>query len=95
MKLADLNQNNIKLGYGRNTNGSFETAAPTSFNQSDKINIDSQEFEDEDELETDSSTDGIKKDTNKLTDVISMSNSWAPKRNLPDIRKPPNTSNIQ
>lgn len=90
MKLADLNKNNIDLGLSRTIEGdSFEFAVPMSQKQTRKAHID-----DEDEIE-DHDAEDIDNQVEKQVDLLSMTNSWAPKRNLPDIRKPPNTANIQ
>ena len=88
MKLADLNQNNISLGNSRTVGSGYETAVPTSFKQRRKavVNNDDVEEKEEEPKEIDK--------FDKTVNIISMANSWAPKRDLPDIRKPPNTANL-
>lgn len=88
MKLGDLNKNNIDLGHSRTVEGdSFEFAVPMSFRQTDKANIDG--FDDEEDDEFDDNLDH-----DKLVDLLHIAKSWAPKRNLPDMRRVPNTANV-
>lgn len=87
MKLADLNQNNIDLGNSRTVGSGYETAVPTSFKQRRKAVIDNDDVEEEPE-------EPKEIDNKKTIDIISMSNSWAPKRDLPDIRRSPNIANL-
>lgn len=84
MKLADVN--NIRLGYPRTTQSRYETSVPFSFPQRQKINVDSEA--DEEDLEGD--VDQVKKQSKKHIDLIQMVNSWAPYKDTPDIRRPPN-----
>jgi len=90
MKLGDLNQNNIDLGHSRTVEGdSFEFAVPMNMRQIDKANID----DDEDEIDySDDFDDDI--DHDKLINLLHVAKSWAPKRDLPDMRKVPNTANV-
>lgn len=88
MKLADLNKNNISLGNSRTIEGdSFEFAVPMSQKQRRKAVIDSDNVEEEEDPKEIEKFD-------KTIDILSMANSWAPKRDLPDIRRPPNTANL-
>lgn len=84
MKLADIN--NIKLGYPKTTQDKYIAAAPYSYPQSQKVSLDN----DEEDLEDADDVDDLEKYKKKKIDIISMSNSWAPFRDVPDIRRTPN-----
>jgi len=94
MKLADLNQNNIKLGYRSQYP---ELAVPTSWRQTDKAKVGDEEDIGVEDGEIENDIDDI---GNELDDIerfiqsILVANSYAPYRSTPDNRTPPNTANI-
>lgn len=89
MRLADINT--IRLGNPRTVGYDYERNVPTSLLQRQKIDIDQEaEWDDEDQGDV----EDVEKDVEELVDLVSMSGSWTPKKNLPDIRRLPNTSNL-
>jgi hypothetical protein len=105
MRLADLNDiNNIKLGYKRPGDSVADLsslAVPTSYRQTQKIDLETDEDQVEDEtlgknggVKTGSDVDKMKSKNKKTADIISMANSWSPYRNQSDIRRVPNTANL-
>jgi len=90
MKLGDLNKNNIDMGSSRTVEGdSFEFSVPMNQRQIEKIDVDNAESEDDnDEFDI----NNIHND--KLISLLHTVKSWAPKRDLPDMRKVPNTANL-
>ncbi|MBD3354083.1 MAG: hypothetical protein GF364_21555 [Candidatus Lokiarchaeota archaeon] len=82
------NINNIKLGYPRTVQDKYAAAVPNSYPQRQSVDIEDEEDEDIEDRNVD--VDDLEKYNKKSADVINMSNSWAPFRRVPDIRRPPN-----
>lgn len=84
MKLANINV--IKLGNPRTTTDKVAKAVPYSYPQRQRAKVGDDEY-DEDE---DEDVEDIERSQSRQAEIIQMSNSWAPFRDAPDIRKPPN-----
>lgn len=103
MKLANLNNNNIRLGYSKvSSSNGYSSAVPMSFKQAQKANIDTDEELVDDETlgggsgvdDGSSDVDKVKSKNNKTVDLVAMANSWSPDRRTPDIRRVPNMANL-
>ena len=94
MKLSDLNQNNIQLGYSKKSNAplgfGYQARVPTSLKQTQKAHIDSED----EELEQEGDVNDVKNNIDKVVDTVQVANSMAGFKDPADMRKPPNISNV-
>lgn len=86
MKLSDINNGIVRPGCSRTVGSGYETEVPMTQRQIAKNDLgDDQETED---------LEGEVEDLDKQNDLVQMSNSWAPFRDVPNIKKIPNTANL-